>query len=343
MKLRLNNFKILIFCALLPLLWMVSGGSVFARTITDMAGRRVNVPEKITRVLPYDNKTNVVLFSVAGELLSAKARSMESPYLKFISKDFLNKKEIDCKNAEEVIKIRPDILIVASFLEDIDNLNTYTVFAAKVNIPLVVVDLELMHLDKTFDFLGELLGKKIEAKTLADFIRHVYADVESLKKGKHVSGKAYMANDNNGLRTSPNSSNHAQLFDVMIIPNAARVTLDAKGFAQVSIEQVMSWNPDYVFCVGKGETSPYRTILKSATWCNIRAVKNKRVFFVPTEPYSWFDIPPSVNRILGLIWFNDLFYNQPNEVTLQKVKEFYRLFYKYELSDKEYAGLFRWQ
>ena len=316
---------------------------VSARTITDMSGRKVTIPDKITRVIPYDNKTNPILFAVAGNLMIAKARSMESPYLRFIAKDFLNKKEIDTKNAEEVIKLKPDVLIVAAFLEDRDNLSRYETFAAKINIPLVVVDLELMNLDKTYDFLGQLLGKTAEAKVCSGYIRSVYSDVEKHTKGKHVPGKAYMANDNDGLRTSPNSSNHAQLFDVMKISNAAHVSLDAKGFAQVSMEQVMAWNPDYVFCVGKGEASPYRNILKSATWRGITATKTKRVFFVPTEPYSWFDIPPSVNRILGLVWFNDLFYNQPNEITRQKVKEFYRIFYHYELTDKEYAGLFRWQ
>jgi len=319
------------------------GSRVSARTITDMAGRQVNVPDHIIRVISYDNKTNVLLYPVAGNLMVAKSRSMESPYLKYISKEFLNLREVDTKNAEEIMKLKPDILIVAAFLNNRDDLSRYETFAARINIPLVMVDLELMNLDKTCDFLGRLLGKNTEAKACSDYIRTVYRDVESYTKGKRVPGKAYMANDNDGLRTSPNSSNHAQLFDVMKIPNAARVSPDVKGFALVSMEQILAWNPDYVFCVGKGESGPYRTILKSATWRGITAMKTRRVFFVPTEPYSWFDIPPSVNRVLGLVWFADIFYNQPNEITKRKVKEFYHLFYHYDLSDKEYSGLFIWQ
>jgi len=336
-----NIFKPSKFLLILILSGIIVGSE--GRTITDMAGRKVTVTDKITRILPYDNKTNMVLYSVAANQMLAKARSMESPSLKYIGKDFLTMKEIDTKNAEEVIRSKPDVLIVAAFLDDKDNVSRYETFAARINIPLVVVDLELMHLDRTYNFLGQLLGKTAEARVCSDYIRSVYADVEKYSKGKRVSGKAYMANDNDGLRTSPNSSNHAQLFDVMKIPNAAQVSLDAKGFAQVSIEQVLVWNPDYVFCVGKGESSPYRTIMKSATWRGVTALKTKRVFFVPTEPYSWFDIPPSVNRMLGLVWFNDLFYNQPNEVTRQKVKDFYHIFYRYDLTDKEYAGLFKWQ
>jgi len=51
-------------------------------------------------------------------------------------------------------------------------------------------------------------------------------------------------------------------------------------------------------------------------------------------------MPPSVNRLLGLIWFSNLFYGQSDQVTREKVKNFYRLFYKYNLTDKEYAALF---
>ena len=342
---KLNHLKIntLLVFLLFPLFGSGVGGEISARSIIDMAGRRVSIPNRITRVLPYDNKTNVILFSVASDLMIAKARSMESPHLRLISKEFLGKREIDTKNAEEVIKAKPEILIVAAFVEDRDDISKYESFAAKVHIPLIVIDLELMNLNKTYTFLGQLLGKTVEARRCSDYIQSVYSDMNRLVKSRRVYGKAYMANGATGLRTSPQSSLHNQLFEVMNVPNAAHVTLDAKGFANVSMEQVLAWNPDYIFCVGKGEGSPYRNILKSATWHNVSAVKKHYVFFIPTEPYSWFDIPPSVNRILGIVWFSHIFYGQSAETTKQRVKDFYRIFYRYNLTEKEYVGLYKWQ
>jgi len=315
----------------------------FARQITDMAGRKVNIPDKITRVLPYDNKTNALLYPVAGNLMIAKARAMENPNLKYIAKDFLSKKEIDTKNAEEIIKLKPELIIVGAFVSEKEDLSNYILFAKKVNIPLIVVDLELMKLDRSYEFMGNLLGKPTEGKQCADFIRSVYQNAEHYKKGKRVPGKGYMANDNNGQRTAPRGSKHAQLFDIMSITNAVNTPLDSKGFALVNMEQVLASNPDYIFCVGKGETSPYHTVLKSALWRNITAVRNKRTFYVPSQPYLWFDMPPSVNRILGIIWFSDIFYEQPEEITKQKVTKFYQIFYHYNLTEKEYANLFKWQ
>jgi len=201
----------------------------------------------------------------------------------------------------------------------------------------------LMSLDKSYEFLGDVLGKKAEAAVCVAQIRKLYAQVQQTKKGRQVTGKAYIANDNDGLRTAPEGSNHAQLFEVMGIQNAAKVQLDAKGFAQVSMEQVLLWNPDRIFCVGKGVGSPYRSILKSPLWRQVTALKTKRVYIVPSEPYLWFDMPPSVNRLLGLVWFSQLFYGLPETETQGTVRDFYRIFYKYNLTDKEYASLFRWQ
>lgn len=308
--------------------------------ITDMAGRKVTIPNQPSRVIPYDNKTNIVLFPIAGNQMIAKAASMESSSLKYINKDFLKLHETDTKSAEEVIKLKPDLLVVATFLSDKTDLTRYENFAKKINVPLVMVDLDLMKLDKSFEFLGNILGKKVEATTLSAFIRSIYRDALRCKNSKRVIGKAYLANDNDGLRTAPETSNHEQLFREMAIPNAVKAPLNEKGFANVSMEHILAWNPNYIFCIGEGDDSPYQTILESALWKNIAAVKAKRVYRVPSQPYIWFDMPPSVNRLLGLIWFSNLFYGQSDQMTRDKVKNFYRLFYKYNLTDKEYAALF---
>ena len=314
-----------------------------ARQITDMAGRKVTIPDKINRVIPYDNKTNVMLYPVAGQLMVAKARAMESPDLKYITKSYLQLQEIDTKNAEEVLKLKPDLIVVAAFIDDGESLSQYITFSDKTHIPLVVVDLELMKLDKSFEFLGKVLNKSDEAAKFTDFTRSVYADIKKMTATKKVMTKAYLANDNDGLRTAPKGSRHEQLFHVMGIENVAAAPLDMKGFSIISIEQMMVWNPDYIFCMGKAQNSPYRTVLKSALWQGISAVKNKKVYYVPSEPFIWFDMPPSINRLLGIIWFSEIFYNQSPQITRNKIKEFYRLFYRYMLTDKEYDNLFKWQ
>ena len=298
-----------------------------ARQITDMAGRNVTIPDSISRVVPYDNKTNVLLYPVAREKMIVKARAKVSPDLKYINKDYLRLREIDTRNIEEVIKLHPDIIVVATFVNDLPGLEDYIRFSKKANIPVVFVDLELMHLDKSYQFLGKLFNCQEKAEKYSVFLSGIYSMVEDVKK-ENNSTTVYLANMNNGLRTAPVKSRHAQLFDIMEVRNVAKISQNTDGFAYVSIEQVLLWNPDYIFCLGKSENSPYRTILKSSLWQTVDAVKNKKVFFVPSEPYPWFDMPPSVNRVPGLLWLLEVFYGQNPDIIKTKIIEFYKLFYR---------------
>jgi len=327
----------LLFC-----LFVFTCTIVSAREITDMAGRTVIIPDELMTVMPYDNKTNILLFPVAKEKMIVKARAKVSPDLKFITKEYLKIKEIDTRNAEEVLKIAPDAIIVGAFVDDKLSLSTYTDFAERIKIPLIIVDLELTHLDETYQFLGSLLKCDERASKYVSYIRSIYNYIDKLNTDK-TQGRAYLANETNGLRTAPAGSRHAQIFEIMNIDNVAISHLNANGFGIVSMEQILVWNPDFIFCLGKGEKSPYRTVLKSALWRSVNAVQKKHVYVIPSEPYPWFDMPPSVNRLLGLIWFSEIFYGQDHEITKQKIKEFYHFFYSYELSDKEYENLFLWQ
>ncbi len=316
--------------------------SLIAREITDMAGRKVIIPDKITRVIPYDNKTNVLLYPIAQEKMIVKARAKVSPDLKYISKEYLRLPEADTRNLEEVIKLEPDFIVVGTFVDDKDGLDMYLHFAERVQKPIVFVDIELMHLDKSYAFLGELFQCKEKADRYVDFINDVYGMTKKMVTKENPS-KVYLANMNDGLRTTPDKSSHAQLFDIMHLQNVSKVKMNSNGFANVSIEQIMVWDPEYIFCLGKGQSSPYRNILKSSLWKIISGVKNDNVFFIPAEPFPWFDMPPSVNRLAGMIWFLEVFYDQEPAVTRRKIIDFYKLFYGYELTTKEYEQLFLWQ
>ena len=150
----------------------------------------------------------------------------------------------------------------------------------------------------------------------------------------------YIANTDGGLRTAPTDSIHAQIFEIMGIDNDVNSPMDAKEFSIMSIEELISVNPDYIFCMGKGNSNPYNKVTNNNVWSKLPALQDGRIYKVPSQPFIWFDMPPSINRLCGLIWFNGIFNNQPTEVTQKKIKEFYEIFYKYPLNDKEYLALF---
>ncbi len=321
-------------------LLMIPYLSAMGKEVIDMAGRKVVIPDKITRVIPFDNKTNMLLYPIAGDKMIAKAWAGENASMKYISDEYLAMKEVDLKNAEEVLKVNPDVIIVGTFVNKntSNEVNRYTKFAQKINKPLIIVDLEIMNLDKTYDFLGNLLGLEKESGECSEFIRTVYSEVAGMKKpaGEY---SVYIANAESGLRTAPQGSLHAQLFDILGLKNAVVAPMDAKGFSVITIEQLMAVNPDYIFCMGKGNSNPYKSVKDKKVWSNLQAVKSGQIYKVPSDPFVWFDMPPSINRLCGLIWFCGIFNMHESGNTQRMITDFYRIFYKYNLTEKEYGEL----
>lgn len=109
-----------------------------------------------------------------------------------------------------------------------------------------------------------------------------------------------------------------------------------KGKSEVSIEQVLAWNPGIIIFWNDERGGYYSEIFKDLNWKDIKAVKNREVYEIPNKPFNWLDRPPSINRILGLKWLGNLLYSDVYNYDMRdEVKEFYDKFYHYKLSEDE--------
>jgi iron complex transport system substrate-binding protein len=332
MKLKIN-----ILVALLLLVFVAK-----ARTVTDMAGRTVNLPEKVARIIPYDPKTSVLLFTCCEDKMVAKGAVPGQKHYNYLSDRYTAIPDVDTKNMESLLSFSPDLLVVGIHLPASD-FGTYDKLQQRLKIPVVIIDLSLEKLDQTYLFLGKLLGNEAGFKPYADYLTGIYAELRSfMAKKETLKASVYYTLGVDGLMTDPAGSIHTEVFDFLKIPNAAKVEIPTGGHAKVDLEQVLIWNPDYIFAADfKGEKNPYQTITTNSRWAGIKAVKEHHVYKVPSEPFSWFDHPPTINRVCGLIWLAEIFYNYPKEKARTQIEQFYKLFYGYELSNSEYANLFQ--
>ena len=79
-------------------------------------------------------------------------------------------------------------------------------------------------------------------------------------------------------------------------------------------------------------------IMSDNLWARTRAVKNRKVYQIPFQPFGWFDRPPGTNRIMGAIWAADLLYPEIYHFNLKQItREYFDIFYHYQLTDKELA------
>jgi iron complex transport system substrate-binding protein len=312
-----------------------------AKTISDMAGRSVVIPEKIERIFPYDSKTSILLFPLLTDKMVATALMPGENNYQFLSPKYANIPQVDVKSSEEVLSVSPQ-LIIAGYYDEKDSKVSAEKLGARLSIPVIFIDLSIDKLDQTYAFLGKLFHKEHESKQLVSFLTGLYHQIDRLKKlSQAINTKAYYSLGASGLLTDPSGSKHTEVFDFLNIPNAAKIEIPSGGHAKVNMEQVLMWNPDYIFTASfKGNSNAFSKITNDPKWKSIRAVLKGNVYQVPNLPFAWFDHPPSINRIPGLIWLCQLFYGQSEADTSAKITDFYKLFYQYELTPAEYRSLF---
>jgi iron complex transport system substrate-binding protein len=311
------------------------------RVVTDMAGRKVTIPTKIERILPHDEKTSIFLFPVAGDKMISRGINREGgSNLKYISKRYSQIPVIDMINVEEILIQNPDIVVVGCFVPE--EYSRYERMSSRTQKPFVIIDLNLSRLADSYRFISTLFGDKAKINACVAYLTDFYKEFEKIKKsGVKNNASVYLAVGNNGLQSAPSGSKHVQLFDELNLKNVVQTEIPAKGFAQISIEQIMVWKPDYIFTIDKGGNDPYTEIRSSVLWKSVPAVQNNHVFHIPEDPFNWLGNPPSVNRIPGMIFLSEFFYKNSQESAHRQIRDFYKLFYDYPLTETELVKLLR--
>jgi iron complex transport system substrate-binding protein len=103
-------------------------------------------------------------------------------------------------------------------------------------------------------------------------------------------------------------------------------------FNTVSIEQVIRWDPEIII-TGRAEGAS-EDILSDPKWQDISAVRNGRVYVIPSYTHTWGY--PTSEWIMGTMWLADRLYPETVELDMTvETKEFYSKFFHCDISDEE--------
>lgn len=335
---------ICLLCALLMMSSMLpacaQGGT---RVFVDSLGREVKVPEKIERIAVTGPLGQITVFAIAPELFAGLADEWEDevkPFvdekyhdLPFLGQVYGGKGEM---NLEELLMAAPQVVIdigepKEGVGEELDELMEQT------GLPWVHISAYIDSLDVTYTLLGELLDREEKAQELAAFCHDVYARVEKLADSVEKVNLLYVLGEQ-GLNVLAKGSYHSAIIDMMANNLAVVDNPLSKGTGnEVDMEQMLIWNPDVIIFA---DGSIYETVAQDEIWQNITAIKNGHYYEVPVGPYNWMGMPPSVQRLLGLMWMGELLYpGQADYDLYEEVAKYYRLFYNYDLTQEAYAEL----
>ncbi|MEN6373786.1 MAG: ABC transporter substrate-binding protein [Smithella sp.] len=343
MKFNKKSIQIFAATALLLLLSVHAAAGVNSRTITDMKGRQVTLPDPIRKVYAPSPYGSYIMYSVDPSLLAGLIFPIKEEDKKYFPKPVQTLPVIgslfgqgQAANIEVLLKAKPDLLVMWS--TDKSAINQKTEESLKrLNTPFVYAVAEsLADYPDVYLFLGKVLQREKRTKQLSLYCKKTLEEVKGIV-GRIPAGKrpsVYYAEGVDGLSTECNDSIHVELLRLTGDKNVHRChTSCHKGFEKVSLEQVMLYKPDVIIAQ---EKVFFDKVFKDPAWRNVKAVRERRVYLIPKHPFNWFDRPPSFMRILGLKWLTNILY--PGEYKIDIIKEardFYRLFLGVELSAEE--------
>ncbi|WP_026895659.1 ABC transporter substrate-binding protein [Clostridiisalibacter paucivorans] len=318
-------------------------------TVTDMAGRTVEIPTKIEKVYCKSPISTILVYTLAPEKLAGWNYGFTENEKKYLPEKYANLPVLggwfgknNTGNIEEILKADPDIIIDMGEINDTE-IDADETLQKQIDIPIVIVRNEkLDDLANAYTFIGEIIGEEKRAEELAGYCRNTIDD--ALEKSKELNiedrVKVYYAEGAKGLNTEPKGSYRMEVVRMVGGENVAQLSKDSSyGHSNVSLEQVLLWNPDVIITVAESSDdnlSFFETIYDNEEWKDVKAVKNKKVYGIPQNPFGWFDRPPSVNRVIGIKWVGNILYPEIYDYDMvHEVKNFYKMFYHYDLSDEE--------
>ena len=252
-----------------------------AITVTDMTGREITLDEPATRVVALSAADCEFLYAVgAGDTLVGRGEYCDYPA------EVLDVPSVQSgydTNIEQIIALEPQVLLMSTMAQTEEQVAALE----EAGIKVVVSDAQdIEGVYTALEMIGTLMGKEKEAeevintmkirfKELSDSTstqgKTVYFEVSPLEYGLWTAGKGTFMNEIAEMLGMKN------VFD------------DVEGWAEISEEQVLERNPDYIVTItmyfGEGPT-PEEEIMARPGWENVTAVQNGTILNLQNNELS---------------------------------------------------------
>lgn len=319
------------------------------RTIIDQVGNEVVLPEKIERVVIASvwPLASVYVLSMGTDklvgldpaIISAAENSMLIKIAPEISEIESGFSQNGFMNAEELIKLDPDVVLYSSGVPE-----DYEV-ASQAGIPAVGFSLSIKDynavetINSWIELLEEVMGEDLSSSEYIEYgneIQELVADrLKDVKEEDKPRSMVIHKYSDNTLSV-PGADTWAEYW--IEASGGINVADEIEGTKETSIEQVYEWNPEKIFITNFNDALPediYNNTLCSADWSGVQAVTDQDVNKIPLGMYRWY-VTCSDSPMM-LLWmakqnhpelFEDIDFNET-------MKDFYSRFYDFTLTDED--------
>jgi iron complex transport system substrate-binding protein len=288
-------------------------GAENTRTITDMLGREISVPDTITRIvgvragalrmITYMGAAKQVVGVEENELRDWRPYSIANPYL-------LNLSTIGPMmggDSELILNSKPDVIFITyATVADANALQKRT------GIPVIAIDCPEFGthrhiLYESLNLMAEILHKTARADSLIAYIENSIQDLDSITSNlsKQSKPKVYVGGVSySGSHGITSTQPYYPPFEFTNAKNVAKQIAEEK-FSHVKgtfidIEQLLAWNPDVLFIDCGGIELVQKSIKeKKILERNIAAFKNEQMYVL----YAYNNYANNYEMVLANSWY----------------------------------------
>lgn len=252
-----------------------------AVTVTDMAGREITLDAPATKVVALTASDCEILAALGAED-TLVGRGEYCDYPESVLEVPAVQSGADT-NLEQIIALEPQVVVMAKMAQTEEQVAALEAAGIRV----VVSDAQdIEGVYTAIRLIGALVGRNDEAEAMVADMQSTFADIAAKSENTGKTVYFEVSPLQWGLWTAGKGTFMDELATLCGLTNAFA---DVEGWAEISEEQVLERNPDYIVTIsmyyGEGPT-PVEEIKSRAGWDVLKAVQNDAIFNADSNEVS---------------------------------------------------------
>lgn len=302
----------------------VRGASAQTR-FTDDAQRTVTLPAHPARAFAAGAPAEVLLYTLAPDMLVGRNHMPPAAALEFMPPTLRSPKPIknlpdrdDPRYDDELLALKPDVYIDYGTVDD-DYVAALEAISSRTKIPALILDGRLTNIPTVYRKLGGALGVPERGERAAAEAQRI---LDKYRGAAPV--RVYLSCSRDGLVPCVQGHAFGEAADLLGAVNTAGTTASAPK-RPLTVQEVRLSKPDVVIVASQLAVDITR---QDPAWQEVAPVASGRIYAPPDLPFSWGPRPPSVNRLLGVVWMAYVLRGQPfDDAFFADVRSAFETFY----------------
>lgn len=317
------------------------------RMITDMYGRKIKVPDPLTRVALFGGPTGQLAYLLGARnqlcavTSSVKGSELVNAFDPSI-RDLPGPRSVSGHiNIEELLLSNPQ-LVIAGTLDG-------SIVEKKTKIPVAYTESSMNHgldlLKREIRFYAAVFQKEKRGEKYIAYLERTTAFVKSRTKGIPANKRKKVFNGyspSHLVTLGGDTFMHERIVNAGCIDATAGISTSGvkeglhSGLSEMSLEKALGWDPD-ILVIDSGKPED---LYNDPRWKNVRAIRNRQVYKQPVGIFIW-DRPTAEAAVLHPLWLAKTAYPERfRDVDMvREVKRFYREIMSFNLSDAQAQAL----